>query len=257
MKKWTRSTAWKYKCPDGTDTYITVGTVPLTFYTVYDAPKCNATLYTKDILDICVGWASSCYLVNTQDSPANIPHQVQHGAKAWVGDYGYKMATGVYPNPFTAIPAQGGGDCLAYADLMAKGCQVLGVTASQVAIQNGSHGFFATGTTPWYISADGDIDCDNWNNDWETGYPGTITESGGYSYINASDKLNPFDQAFFNSNTPWNAHGACDCAGHWWEITFNSSPDHGTQALMCTIPNGPVMKCPAPNPAEATFPDDF
>jgi len=39
-----------------------------------------------------------------------------------------------------------------------------------------------------------------------------------------------------------------DAAGHWWEITLSRTqfPKHGTEAYMCSYPNGPIIRACGP-----------
>ncbi|MCD6392464.1 MAG: hypothetical protein J7M40_03055, partial [Planctomycetes bacterium] len=229
--------SWKYKVVGGSGVWISMGdSGPHKIFRVYGTPQFDPpedqSLYTETNLDTCVGWADGCEVVNTSDDPNNIPRKVQSGVKAWHTQYGYRVGVGFKSDPFTYIPVNQG-DCLTYADLMTEGLRVLGIGAStrKILCWNGttSHWFFTQGQTPHYRTTWGDADGDSTINSSESGYPDTIDGV----YINAIGSSSVDD--------PWNFHGASDCAGHWWEITFNSSPDHGTQTDMCSHPNGPVI----------------
>ncbi|MBN1509309.1 MAG: hypothetical protein JW955_20860, partial [Sedimentisphaerales bacterium] len=238
---------WRYKCPSGSDDWITAETQENhVIYVVWGAPQCAAALYLKANLDTCTAWANDCSKVDTSDDATNIPHQVQHGAKAWYGTHGYIASTGIKADPFTWIPANKG-DCLTYADLMTKGCQLLGLTASTELIMckdnypNGDrHWYFSPGRTPYWITAGGDANGDGTTNENEAGYPGVIDTV----YVKGSDP--DHNAAWRIANAPWNVHGASSVAGHWWEITFFSTPDHGTETTMCSWPNGPVIDYAGP-----------
>lgn len=210
-------------------------------YTVYAAPKCANDLYTTNNLNTCVGWADGCNKVDTSNDATNIPHQVQHGVKGWYGAYGYTN-TGIKPDPFTWIPANKG-DCITYADLMTKGLLVLGVDATSEYITcvdaGGSrHWYYSPGRTPYWRTDDGDADGDGTKNRDEAGWPGTLEGI----YVWGFDPA--YNAAWRTANAPWNFHGASSCAGHWWEITFFSTPDHDTEANMKAFPNGPVIDYP-------------
>jgi hypothetical protein len=243
--KITYTETWKYRCPNGSDTRITASTLSgRVMYLIYDDFKCDASLFTKANLDTCTGWANNCDKVDTSNDATNVARKVQLGAKAWYNTHGYAIRTGIKADPFTWIPANKG-DCLTYADLMTKGCQVLGVQASTQAIvckdnyPNGNmHWYYSPGRTPHWLTATGDADGDGTTNENEAGYPGTIDTV----YVKGSDP--DHDAAWRKANAAWNCHGASSVAGHWWEITFFSTPDHDTEANMCSWPNGPVIKYP-------------
>jgi len=206
-------------------------------YVIYNDYKCDDALFTKDILDLVTGWAQGCDKVDTSNDATNIPRKIQLGVKGWHGLYGY-VGTGIVDNPFTYIPAQKG-DCITYADLMTKSLWVLGVNASSEYIEckkNGKvHYFYSSDRTPHWLLSHGDCDGDGTKNRDEPGFPGTI--KGTYLY-----GMSPiYNNAWRSSNAPWNFHGASSCAGHWWEITFYSTPDHDTEANMTSYPNGPVI----------------
>lgn len=247
VNKLTYTTTWKYKCSIGSNTWISsTSQANHVIYVVWDAPKCDdEELYTKANLDTCTGWANGCSKVDTSDDTTNIPHQVQHGAKAWKIAYGYASTVPEDAlNPFTWIPVKKG-DCFTYADLMTKGCQILGVEASSERIwckdtAGKTHWMYTSDRIPYWVAANGDADGDGTANQDEAGYPGVIDNV----YVNGSDPNH--NSAWRAANDPWNFHGASSVAGHWWEITFNSTPDHDTKENMCEWPNGPVISYPGP-----------
>jgi len=231
---------WKYKVPSGTDEWITIAntTGVHKIYRVYGEPLCASSLYTATNLETCVvDWASGCTKVDTSDDANNIPRKVQLGAKIWFGMYG-GTPTGIKPDPFTWIPSNKG-DCITYADLMTKGLLLLGVSASSeyIGFQSVSvfHRFFTSNLTPYWVTDAGDADGDGTINSSESGWPGTLEGI----YVVGSDPTH--NAAWRVANFPWNFHGASSCAGHWWEITFYSTPDHDTEANMKAYPNGPVI----------------
>lgn len=240
----TPTFTWQYKVPwpSGTNQWITMTNTsgPHKVYRVYGEPLCASTLYTKANLETCVTWASGCTKVDTSNDADNIPRKVQLGAKNWHANYGY-TSTGIKYDPFTWIPANKG-DCITYADLMTKGLLLLGITASSEYIEcksaTGTHYFYTSGITPYWVTDGGDADGDGTINNSESGYPGTLEGI----YVVGSDPTH--DAAWRAANAPWNFHGASSCAGHWWEITLYSNPDHDTEANMCAFPNGPVIDYP-------------
>ncbi|MCX6619259.1 MAG: hypothetical protein NTZ98_24575 [Acidobacteria bacterium] len=247
VKKETYDTEWGYRCSTGSNNWI-LGTTQSNhvIYVVWGAPQCAPALYTKANLDTCTGWANDCTKVDTSDDATNIPHQVQHGAKTWHGLYKWASTEQLPDDPFAWIPTNKG-DCMTYADLMTKACQLLGLTASTKKIEcresyptGTMHWYFSPGRTPHWLTAGGDADGDGTANEDETNYPGTIDTV----YVKGSD---PDQNAKWREdNAPWNWHGASECAGHWWEITFNSDPDHDTAANMRDWPEGPVIDYPGP-----------
>lgn len=240
---------WYYKVStvdSSYDYWFSCGSTSHTVYAVYDTPSCAAALLTTANLDTCVGWAEGCTKVDTSDDPNNIPRKVQLGAKSWHGTYGYEGSTGAKYNPFTWIPLYKG-DCITYADLMTKGLKLLGVSAStkEIHCMSGAnrHWFFTSPPayrTPYWLTDGGDADGDGTINSNESGHPGTLESI----YVVGSDPTH--NTAWRVANAPWNCHGASECTGHWWEITFYSTPDHDTEADMCAWPNGPVINYPGP-----------
>jgi len=217
-------------------------------FRVYGKPLCDQSLYTEDNLIICTAWAADCNAVNTTDDADNIPKQVQAGARAWFVKHGNGPAnTGVPTDPFTTIPADGG-ECDTYASLMKEGLNFLGVTAGleyiggfemiyppipQVPYEHWR--MFYTGSgIPFWLAINGDADSDKRLNYLETGYPGTLEG------IYRDGSLETAAWRSTQRATAWNFHGACSCAGHWWEITFNSPPIHDTEANMNSM-GGRVM----------------
>ncbi len=237
---------WYYEVSTVDSTYdywFTCGSTSHTVYAVYGTPSCDNDLLDTNNLNTCVGWAQGCTKVDTSNDSTNVPRKVQLGAKNWYSTYGYQISTGIKTNPFTWIPANKG-DCLTYADLMTKGLTVLGVTGSTKKIEcktgGNVHWFWTSDRTPYWQDPNSDCDGDGTLNKNETGYPGTIKSV----YVKGSDP--DHDAAWRIANYPWNLHGASECAGHWWEITFNTTPDHDTEANMCAWPNGPTIDYPGP-----------
>ncbi len=212
-------------------------------YTVHDAPKCADALYTTNNLDICTEWADGCNKVDTSDDAKNTSRKVQLGAKTWQSVHGVTNSVPGFAalTPFTYIPLSKG-DCYTYSGLMTEGLHVLGVEASNERIfceNNGiRHYFYTKDKTPFWLADDGDADGDGTKNQNETGYPGTLEGV----YVWGMDTA--YDDDWREANAPWQFHGACSCAGNWWEITFNSTPDHDTEAEMTKYPNGPIIKYP-------------
>ena len=234
------SITWTYKVIPQPNQEVTMPTTsgPHKIHTGYDAPKCASNLYTEANLDTCVtGWASDCNKVDTSDDDENAPRKVQLGVKSWYSQYGY-VSTGVKPDPFTWIPAHKG-DCITYADLMTKALLLLGIDVETKEIQclagDDRFYFYSKAQYPHWLTAGGDSDGDGTTNANESGYPGVL--EGIYEYGGAP----AHDAAWRTANEPWNFHGACSCAGHWWEITFNTTPGHDTEANMSSHPNGPVI----------------
>jgi len=238
---WNVTITWTYKVIPQPNQEVTMSATsgPHKIQTVWDAPKCASNLYTKTNLDTCVTeWASDCIKVDTSNDSNNVPHQVQHGAKNWYATYGYAGNTDAVDDPFTWIPAHKG-DCKTYADLMTKGLLLLGVDAQteEIHCKVGltRFWFYSNDRVPHWLTAGGDADGDGTTNANEAGYPGVL--EGIYEYGNDPNH----NASWRTANEPWNFHGACSCAGHWWEITFNTTPDHETEAEMCRHPNGPVI----------------
>jgi hypothetical protein len=126
---------------------------------------------------------------------------------------------------------------------MTKGLYVLGVDACTEKIfckdaDNKKHWFYTVGKTPFWVSKYGDADGDGIINKDEVGYPEVL--EGIYVWGLASI----YDDDWRKTNAPWGFHGACSSAGHWWEITFYSIPDHDTEAEMSKYPDGPIIKYP-------------
>jgi hypothetical protein len=239
---WNVTITWTYKVIPQPNQEVTMSATsgPHKIHTVWDAPKCASNLYTKTNLDTCVTeWASDCIKVDTSNDSNNVPHQVQHGAKNWYNTHGYQEYTGTKDDPFTWIPAHKG-DCITYADLMTKALLLLGIDAETKEIQckDGANRFYlySNAQYPHWLSADGDSDGDGITNEHEAGYPGVLEDI--YEY--GGDPAH--NESWRTANRPWNFHGACSCAGHWWEITFNTTPDHDTEANMSRHPNGPVIR---------------
>jgi hypothetical protein len=175
------------------------------------------------------------------------------------------MNTGVRNDPWVEIPSSQG-DCIAYADWMTQAMLLLGVNASTQVIRiSDTQFFFAVGQTPFWLSEEGDINGTGTQNKNKSNYVAGATlgsrgklldtyfdKSTIYSWktapraIKYPDDVNSLlDVTFLTSNQPWNFHAACECSGHWWEITFNSTPDHETKNIMNKI-GGPVMQCKGP-----------
>jgi hypothetical protein len=251
IKKISYTAMWQYRVPTGSNNWITMLEQPHTVYAMWGSRLCAVQLYTKANIDLCVGWATGCDKVDTSNDANNVARQIQLAAKGWHQQYGY-VETGVKDDPFTYIPAHKG-DCITYADLMTKAVKLLGHMAITRQIHchsknpdgsynpNGTeHWFYSTGRTPYWVEPTGDADGDGTENQNEAGYPNTIDTV----YVPGKD---PHHNAQWRAdNAPWNFHGASQVAGHWWEITMNTTPDHDTEENMHAWPNGPVITYPGP-----------
>jgi hypothetical protein len=229
-------------------------------YTTHEKPKCKAELFRKEAIDKTVGWASGATKYNTEDTAFNSVRLIQKAIKAECKRLGYKEDIGILADPWTSVPSKKG-DCVTYADWMAKSMQLLGVNASQKEIWVTPKFFFTQKSQPHWLTSEGDIDEDGTLNKDTSGYTSGSAGSRGklknmyedaagrciwslagpVSHNNFINCKSQTDADWFNDNKPWNVHGACECAGHWWEITFNTSPDHETEATMKKI-GGPVIK---------------
>ncbi|MDR2756284.1 MAG: hypothetical protein LBC20_11310, partial [Planctomycetaceae bacterium] len=234
-------------------------------YTTHNAPKCAEKLFRKDTIDTTVGWASMSSTLDTTNSGTNTVRCVQKNIKAQYKKIGYQMNTGRYFDPWVEIPSSQG-DCIAYADWMTQAMLLLGVNASTQVIRiSETQFFFAVGQTPFWLSEEGDINGTGTKNKNKSNYvTGAALGSRGKlldTYFDKStiyswkttpraikfpdDVSSILDAAFLTRNQPWNFHAACECSGHWWEITFNSTPDHETKNIMNKI-DGPVIQCKGP-----------
>jgi hypothetical protein len=246
-------------------------TISQVIYTTHGQPKCKANLFRKDIIEKTVGWATGTTKCDTSNSGVNTVRVIQLAIKSEFKRLGYLQDVGILSDPWSKMPfkkdGKEGGDCVTYADWMAKAMQVLGVSATIETIKinatslSREKAFFSQKSQPYWLTDEGDIDDDGKLNKNTAGYTSGSAGSRGKlksiyedaagrciwktrgpvdfnDYINDKSKT---DTDWFNNNTPWNLHGACECVGHWWEITFNSSPDHETPTTMKKI-GGPVIK---------------
>ncbi|MBN2588855.1 MAG: hypothetical protein JXA96_03255 [Sedimentisphaerales bacterium] len=239
------TTGWYYRCKDGTDDWILMTDQSSRLYVVYDDPLCDYYIFNKNNLDtVIVDWVNGCTKVDTSNDSDNIPRKVQLGAKSWFSPENYDYGWGIVPDPFEWL-AENPGDCSTYADLMTKGLLILGVSASYVEIQcrdilDNRHAFFTSDLYPFWSDDNGDADGDGTLNKDESGWSGG---TGTLEEIYRDGDLESYE--WIQANYPWSHHGACECAGHWWEITFNSDPDHQTEEIMTSYPHGPVIDYPS------------
>ncbi len=248
---------WFYRvpAPAGTNTWIAFDwtpTGPHPVYTVWDCPGYYGAgyLYNEEYLDICVDWAEYCTKVDVTNDADNIPRQVQLKAKEWHGLYGYGQA-GQKADPFEWIRehAPEGGDCATYASLMTVALEILGVDAETKIITasyaGADHSIFPKGVTPYYVDPNNDCDSDGTLNKLEFGYDDIIYPNNWPypDYANGKDE----SAGWRTANQTYVFHGASECIGHWWEITFDSTPDHQTESVMSSI-GGPVIEAPGPSP---------